>query len=95
MYSGKRAFPVLGVCILSVMFPGCVLVPIDAGHEGVLVEKPFIFGHGGVDPVPAKTGRSAIALTTQMIDVDIRPVQYSEHFDIISAETRRCHSMRS
>ena len=86
MYSGKKALAALGVCILSVMFSGCLLVPIDAGHEGVLVEQPFIFGHGRVDPVPAKTGRSAIALTTHMIDVDIRPVQYSEHFDIISAE---------
>jgi len=86
MYSGKRAFAVLGVCVLFMVSSGCVLVAIDAGHEGVLVEKPFIFGHGGVDPVPVKTGRAAIAPTTQMIAVDIRPVQYSEHFDIISAE---------
>lgn len=27
-----------------------------------------------------------VALTTKVIDVDIRPIQYSEHFDIISAE---------
>ena len=65
---------------------GCVLMPIDAGHEGVLVEKPFFFGHGGVDPVPATTGRIWVAPTTQVIDVDIRPSQFSEHFDIISAE---------
>ena len=63
---------------------GCVAV--EAGHEGVLVEQPFFFGHGGVDPVPAKTGRVNVALTTKVIDVDIRPIQYSEHFDIISAE---------
>jgi regulator of protease activity HflC (stomatin/prohibitin superfamily) len=65
---------------------GCVMAAIDAGHEGVLVEKPFFFGHGGVDPVPAKTGRVIVAPTTEVIDVDVRPVQYSEHFDIISAE---------
>src|SRR5512132_356773 len=59
---------------------------IDAGHEGVLVEQPFFFGHGGVDPVPSKTGRVWLAPTTHVVDVDVRPVQYSEHFDIISAE---------
>jgi hypothetical protein len=72
--------------MLFVVSAGCALVAIEAGHEGVLVEKPFFFGHGGVDPVPAKTGRVAVAPTTQVIDVDVRPVQYSEHFDIISAE---------
>ena len=71
----------MGFALMSV---GCVA--IDAGHEGVLVEQPFLFGHGGVDPVPSKTGRVMIAPTTKVIPVDIRPVQYSEHFDIISAE---------
>ncbi|MEK6618913.1 MAG: SPFH domain-containing protein [Nitrospirota bacterium] len=63
-----------------------MLIGVEAGHEGVLVAKPFFFGHGGVDPVPAPTGRVAVALTTEMISVDVRPLQYSEHFDIISAE---------
>lgn len=65
---------------------GCALTSIDAGHEGVLVEKPVFLGHGGVDPVPVKTGRQLVAATTQVIDIDVRPVQYSEHFDIISSE---------
>ncbi len=65
---------------------GCLLVAVDAGHEGVLVEKPFFFGHGGVDTVPATTGRVLVAITTEVIDVDVRPLQYSEHFDIISSE---------
>lgn len=65
---------------------GCALTSVDAGHEGVLVEKPVFLGHGGVDPVPVKTGRQLVAATTQVIDIDVRPVQYSEHFDIISSE---------
>src|SRR5512139_3620272 len=73
----------LGV-VVAVAGTGCVA--IEAGHEGVVVEQPAFFGHGGVDPVPIKTGRIWVALTTQVIDVDVRPVQYSEHFDIISAE---------
>jgi regulator of protease activity HflC (stomatin/prohibitin superfamily) len=65
---------------------GCALHAIDAGHEGVFVEKPFFIGHGGVDPTPVKPGRSIVALTTELIQVDLRPNQFSEHFDIISAE---------
>jgi len=87
MKSSRGAFALLlGALYLLMTSAGCVLMPIDAGHEGVLVEKPFFFGHGGVDPVPATTGRIRVAPTTQVIDVDIRPSQFSEHFDIISAE---------
>jgi regulator of protease activity HflC (stomatin/prohibitin superfamily) len=72
----------LGALLLS----GCIMPAIDAGHEGVLVKKPLLFGHGGVESVPATTGRITVAPTTEVIDVDVRPVQHSEHFDIISAE---------
>ncbi len=75
--------PLLACCVLTI---GSGCVAIEAGHEGVMVEQPFFFGHGGVDSTPTKTGRVWIAPTTKVVDVDIRPVQYSEHFDIISAE---------
>jgi regulator of protease activity HflC (stomatin/prohibitin superfamily) len=74
------------VLVVAVLLGTAGCVAIDAGHEGVLVEQPFFFGHGGVDPVPAKTGRVIVAPTTRVIDIDVRPIQYSEHFDIISAE---------
>lgn len=83
---GIRFVSVVGTLCLLLASSGCLLVGVEAGHEGVLVPKPFFFGHGGVDPVPATTGRVLIAPTTEVIDVDIRPVQHSEHFDIISAE---------
>jgi len=71
---------------VGVVGAGTGCVAIEAGHEGVLVEQPFFFGHGGVDPVPTRTGRVVVAPTTKVVDVDIRPIQYAEHFDIISAE---------
>ena len=50
MKSSRGAFALLlGALCLLMTSVGCVLMPIDAGHEGVLVEKPFFFGHGGVD----------------------------------------------
>jgi regulator of protease activity HflC (stomatin/prohibitin superfamily) len=39
-----------------------------------------------VDPTPVQTGRIMTAFTTEVIPVEIRPLQFSEHFDIISAE---------
>ncbi|OQW30547.1 MAG: hypothetical protein A4E19_09565 [Nitrospira sp. SG-bin1] len=74
------------VFAVGLLLMGTACVAIEAGHEGVLVEQPFIFGHGGVDPVPSKTGRVWVVPTTKAIHVDVRPIQYSEHFDIISAE---------
>lgn len=78
------AWSMLGAVGVLLVTSGCVA--IEAGHEGVLVEQPFFFGHGGVDPASSKTGRVWVAPTTKVIEVDIRPLQYSEHFDIISAE---------
>lgn len=71
---------------LGLVAGGTGCAAIEAGHEGVLVEQPLFFGHGGVDPIPTKTGRVWVAPTTKVVDVDVRPVQYAEHFDIISAE---------
>jgi regulator of protease activity HflC (stomatin/prohibitin superfamily) len=82
----SKAASLLGALWFVVAGSGCVLPAIDAGHEGVLVQKPIFLGHGGVDPVPVTTGRALVAFTTEVVDVDIRPIQYSEHFDIISAE---------
>ena len=81
---GARVLGLAAVLSILAVAGGCVAN--EAGHEGVLVEQPFFFGHGGVDAVPTKTGRVVVAPTSNVIDVDIRPVQYSEHFDIISAE---------
>lgn len=86
MKSALQPFITLSTLGLLIASSGCILAAVDAGHEGVLVAKPFFFGHGGVDAVPATTGRVLLAPTTEVIEVDIRPVQYSEHFDIISAE---------
>lgn len=84
--AGVRCTLVVAVMGCFISMSGCILPAIDAGHEGVLVAKPLLFGHGGVDPVPATTGRVTVAPTTEVINVDVRPVQHAEHFEIISAE---------
>jgi regulator of protease activity HflC (stomatin/prohibitin superfamily) len=66
---------------------GCTSVTPDAGQEAVLVRKPVLFGHGGVDPTPVKTGRSFVAWTTQAVYVPVVPQQFTVHFeDLMSSD---------
>jgi regulator of protease activity HflC (stomatin/prohibitin superfamily) len=70
----KKFFPVL--FLFAALFTGCGWVAPDAGHEIVLVAKPFIFGHGGVIDEPVKTGLTFTALTTDGVDVYMQPKKY-------------------
>jgi regulator of protease activity HflC (stomatin/prohibitin superfamily) len=73
----KRLTLIFAVAIsMTAMMTGCSSYSPDAGHEIVLVQKPMIFGHGGVDPEPVKTGRTYAALTTDGIDVYVQPYKY-------------------
>jgi regulator of protease activity HflC (stomatin/prohibitin superfamily) len=74
-------FMVAAIAILAVALTGCGYTSPDAGHESVLVKKPFIFGHGGVDSEPVKTGLTFTAMTTDAITVNMQPQQFAVHFD--------------
>ena len=52
---------------------GCSTYSPDAGHEVVLVDKPWFFGHGGIESESVKTGRTYTALSTEGIDVYMQP----------------------
>lgn len=58
------------------LLTGCTTVNPGVGEEAVLVEKPVLFGHGGVDPSPVSTGLTFAAITTDDIIVNMQPVQY-------------------
>ena len=80
-------FASIVVLIMSMFFQGCTCSHIDAGEEGVMVMKPWIFGHGGVDPTPLKTGLTYTAASTEVIRYDIKPIEYKESFDdLITAD---------
>lgn len=66
---------------LLVFIFGVTAVKPDAGYEAVLVHKPMIFGHGGVNQESVKTGRSYVAWTTQAWYVNVLPQQYGMHFE--------------
>ena len=62
--------------IVASLLSACSVYSPDAGHEVVLIEKPWLFGHGGVDPEPVKTGRTFAAFTTDGVDVYMQPHKY-------------------
>ena len=79
----------LGVLLgaAALLLTGCSSYSPDAGHEIVLVEKPAVFGHGGVDPTPVKTGRTYTAITTEGVDVNIQPQKFdTEMPDIMTSD---------
>ena len=72
----RIAIAFLGVILAA----GCSTVRPDAGHEAVIVRKPMIFGSGGVDPTPVKTGLKYIAWTSSGVDVNMQPVRVDAEF---------------
>ena len=62
--------------LLLVLAVGSRRFSPDAGHEIVLVEKPWFFGHGGVDETPVRTGLTFGAITTQGVDVYMQPQKF-------------------
>lgn len=78
----KKSLVVMGIlAILAITgCAGCTVAP-DAGEEAVLVMKPLLFGHGGIDRQPVQTGRIYIAWTTTPIIINMQPQQFSVHFD--------------
>jgi len=62
---------------------GCSSANPDAGYEGVLIEKPYFFGHGGIDPEPVKTGLTIVAWSTDVVYVSMQPIQAHIRIDDI------------
>jgi len=79
---------VVAAAMLSVVaLAACSTVQPDAGHEAVLVRKPLIFGSGGVDDTPVKTGLKYVAFTTEGIDVNMQPRRVDVEFtDLMTSD---------
>lgn len=74
------AFIVSAVILFMFLF-GVTAVKPDAGYEAVLIQKPMLFGHGGVDEQPINTGRTYVFWTTSAVYVNMQPQQTSLHFE--------------
>ena len=73
--------------ILGLTVAGCSSYAPDAGHEVVLIQKPWFFGHGGVVDDPVTTGRVWTAITTEGVDISMQPQRREEDMnDIMSSD---------
>jgi len=69
--------------LAALLLGACSSFSPDAGHEIVLIEKPWFFGHGGIEAEPVRTGRSYGAVTTEGVDVYMQP----QKFDVLLPDT--------
>lgn len=77
--------------VFAIMFAVCTIVSMtschgvmpDADEESVLIDKPWFFGHGGVDDDPVTTGCTWCWWSTSSETFKVVPVRYDEKFDDI------------
>jgi regulator of protease activity HflC (stomatin/prohibitin superfamily) len=77
----------LTLLMVTLALSACSVYSPDAGHEVVLIEKPWFFGHGGVADTPVSTGRTWAAFTTEGVDVYMQPKKYeTEMHDTMTSD---------
>lgn len=59
---------------------------IEAGEEGVIIKKPWIFGSGGVEPKPITTGLVWTAMSTSVVRYNVKPYKIEECFDDLTTK---------
>ena len=77
----KNLFQLLAIIMIAFTFTGCTNPGVDAGEEMVIIQKPWIFGSGGVKEDPVTSGRKVLALSTDYVKYNVKPVKHEEKFD--------------
>lgn len=58
-----------------------------AGHEGYIFENPRFVGNGGFSGMVKGPGNFGLSLSRhEVINIDIRPTTYTEHFNILAQD---------
>jgi len=76
----KNVFAIIMSLVLTFSMTSCYRVQPDAGQESVLIYKPFLFGHGGVDKNPVSAGATWCVFTTDHKEFLITPLTITEDF---------------
>ena len=79
----KIKFLIFGLLVFmtAMSFTSCTSVDPNSGEVAVLVDKPWLFGKGGVRPEIWGTGRQYTWPSTDYIIYKTAPVTYEEHFE--------------
>jgi len=71
----------------SLLLCGCTAVSPDAGQQAVLIDKPWLFGHGGVRDEPVMPGLTYTWFSTDKVYVNMLPQQFDGNFsDLMSSD---------
>src|SRR3984957_1430052 len=77
-----RAFVSMILLVTAMSLTSCISrVSADAGEQHVLIEKPWFFGHSGIDSDPVTAGAVWVAWTTDNVKVSMQPLRFDEEFD--------------
>ena len=79
----RKLLSLLAVIMSAMMFTSCHFVSPDADEEAVLIYKPWLWGHGGVDMEPVSTGLTWCVWSTHSETFKIVPIRYDIVFDDI------------
>lgn len=63
---------------VALWMTGCSKITTEPGHETVLIDNPWFFGHGGVRDVTQKPGLSWYWWSTDGVHVNLAPTKYDE-----------------
>ena len=77
----KKVFLIFIGLMMTISMTSCHFVSPDADEEAVLIYKPWIFGHGGVNDEPITTGLTWCWATTHSEIFKITPQRYDIEFD--------------
>lgn len=69
------------IVLVALSLAACGRAAPDAGEAAVLIQKPWVFGHGGVDQTPVTTGLTFTAWSTSVKYVNMKPQAFSIEFD--------------
>lgn len=79
----KRFLNIFVVIVAMFIMSSCYSVTPGAGEEGILIDKPLLFGHGGVREKTVEPGRKWVWITTEHVIVKTVPMRYDIEFDDI------------
>ena len=69
--------------LFMLSYQGCHLPAVEPEYEGVIVQKPWFFGHGGIVDEAVPPGRTWLWGTSSIEHFHIVPIKYDERYDDI------------
>ena len=81
----RKFFSIMCLALISMLsMTSCSNPGVDVSEELVKIQKPWLFGSGGVIMEPLTEGRQILALSTDFVRYNVKPKKYDEKFNDIT-----------